>query len=155
MVLRVVASRSSSDGRRGRGGPPLGLLGLGVLIALVAAYLSDCIPGLGAGGSLGVPQAETKSPAEADADAKKAEATEAESKKTEDAGISIEVKGEQCRQGAGALAPCPEICAALDRTNAASTHVEVDASSGRHGIVEDLRGCLQEAGFVDVRVRSE
>jgi len=129
-------------------------VGLAVIIALVAAYLSDCIPGLGAGGSLGVPQAETKAPAESEAPAADSE-TPAESKAAEDAGISIAVKGEQCRQGAGALAPCPEICAALDRTNAASTHVEVDASSGRHGTVESLRGCLQEAGFVDVRVRSE
>lgn len=154
MVLADVASRSSSDGGRGRGGPPLGLVGLVVLVALVAAYLSDCIPGLGTGGSLGTPQseatAETKEPTEPTPTAE--QPREAEGANTR---LSITVQGDKCVRDAAPGAPCPQICAALDRTRASEVTVEVDATHGSHGVVEALRTCLQEAGFSDVRVRSE
>lgn len=122
--------------------------GLAVLVALAAAYLSDCIPGLGTGGSVGVPSSETP-------------ATPAEPAKVEDAEageagrLSIVVQGDRCRRGTAEPQPCDQLCAELDRASAGSTTVEIDASAGRHGAVEALRACLREAGFSDVRVRSE
>lgn len=145
-----MASRSSSKDR-GRGGPPAGLLALAGLVGLLAAYLSNCIPGFGIGGGEGNPGAETKAPAEQEkpkADAK----TEGQA---DESRISIAVKGDKCVRGSEPPAPCPQVCARLDKTKAASTLVEVDASAGRHGRVEALRSCLQAAGFTDVRVRSE
>ena len=141
-----VAAPSRSDRDRGRGGPPLGLVGLAALIALVAAYLGDCIPGLGAGGSVGTPSSE--------APASSASEGGDEADGSGKARRSIIVMGERCRAGRGPV-PCDEACAGLDRTRAAETSVEIDARRGSHGTVEDLRACLEEAGFTDIRVRSE
>lgn len=123
----------------------MALGGVAVIVALIGAYLSDCIPGLGAGGSLGVPAPETPT--------EPAEPTEPE--RVEGARLPITVEGDQCRQPGAPPRPCDQLCAALDRTRAASVTVDVDASAGRHGAVEALRACLREAGFTDVRVRSE
>ncbi|MEM7155939.1 MAG: hypothetical protein AAF799_24015 [Myxococcota bacterium] len=150
MVLGIVASRSSSNDR-GRGGPPKAFVALLGLVGLLAAYLSNCIPGFGIGGSAGTPGAESKTPAEP---AKPTAEKEAKAK-ADQSRISIAVKGDKCVQGSGEAAACPEVCAGLDRKDAATVQVEVDASAGRHGTVEALRACLKEAGFTDVRVRSE
>jgi hypothetical protein len=141
IVLGVVAPRSS-------GQPPprrraaVGVVGLVILVVLVLAYLSDCLPGLGAGGSLGTPAAEpTRAPAEpSDAAGQPAR-------------LIITVQGDRCRHGQAPAAPCPEVCAALPRDPAAM--VEVEAIEGGHGTVEDLRQCLEQAGFAKVRVHSE
>lgn len=141
-----VASSSRSDRDRKRGGPPLGLVGLAALVALVAAYLGDCIPGLGAGGSVGTPSSEAPTPSEpvvgGEADG------EARARRV------IVVSGEQCRSDGG-LVPCDEVCAGLDREQASRTSIEIDARGGTHGTVEALRACVKEAGFTEVHVRSE
>lgn len=141
-----MAERSSDRPRR-RGRFPLGIVGALILIALVAAYLSDCLSGLGAGGKLGTPSSDaptspsaTKAPAEAEGAGDR---------------ITIVVQGEQCRRGQAEPQPCPALCAALDRTHAATVEVAVEATEGRHGTVEDLRKCLRDAGFTRVRVHSE
>jgi hypothetical protein len=125
------------------------LLGAVVLIALLAAYLSDCIPGLGSGGELGTPSSEAPaappSPSEPPVGAGEA---------AEDR-ITITVQGEQCRRDRDPAVPCPELCASIDRTHAATVEIDVEAAAGHHGIVETLRKCLQDAGFANVRVRSE
>lgn len=151
IVLRSVASRSSSDRRRG---PPLGLLGLAVLVALVAAYLSDCIPGLGTGGSLGTPSSEA--PAEDAPTPPESTPGEPSQRGEPDpkSRLSIAVVGERCRY-VDRVAPCEEICASLDREGASERMVEIDATRGSHGTVEALRTCLEQAGFSDLRVRSE
>jgi hypothetical protein len=137
-----LADRSSN--RRRRRGLPLGLLGAAVLIALLGAYLSDCIPGLGSGGGLGTPEppasAPSKSPAEPGAAADR---------------IAITVQGDQCRRGDAELEPCARVCASLDRTRAATVAIDLEATEGRHGTVEELRTCLREAGFARVRIISE
>lgn len=129
--------------------PPVALLGVAVLVALVIAYLSDCIPGLGAGGDPGVPSspatpapATPPSPSPSSADAMPAR-------------IALTVQGDSCRQGSQPAASCTEVCAALDRTHAAEVEVEVEATEGRHGTVEQLRECLQQAGFTKVRVHAD
>lgn len=142
-----VATSSQSDRKRRGGGPPLGLVGLAALVALVGAYLGDCIPGLGAGGSPGAPPRESAPPPSSslpEDDANEAPAKE----------FSIVVTGERCDAGSGA-APCPEVCAGLDASQAATSTVVIDATAGTHGAVEALRACLIEAGFTDLRVRSE
>lgn len=146
---RATVAERSSDRPRRRGRFPLGIVGALILIALVAAYVSDCLPGFGVGGKLGTPSSDapasaTKAPAEGKG------AGEAAGDR-----ITIVVQGEQCRRGQGEPQPCPELCAALDRTHAATVEVAVEAAEGRHGIVEDLRKCLRDAGFTRVRVHSE
>ncbi|MCA9648481.1 MAG: hypothetical protein H6712_09795 [Myxococcales bacterium] len=142
-----MASSSRSDRDRRRGGPPLGLLGLAALVALVAAYLGDCIPGLGAGSSVGTPSSETPRPADS-------EATPSDPAGAGKAELRIVVAGERCDAGAG-LAPCTEVCAGLDASRAARSSIEIDAREGTHGAVEALRRCLEEAGFTTLHVRSE
>lgn len=120
---------------------------MAVLIALVAAYLSDCIPGLGTGGELGTPSSEAPAP--------RAPADPAAASGSADARIAITVQGDQCRQGQAPAGPCPQLCAALDRTHAATVEVTIEATEGRHGTVEELRTCLQDAGFAKVRIHAE
>lgn len=146
MVLCVVASRSSSGPppRRSRRGSAVGLVGLVLMVALVLAYLSDCIPGLGSGRSVGTPASEAPV-----APAKPFEVAD------QPARLTITVQGDRCRQGQAPAAPCPDVCAALPRERAATTQVEVEATEGRHGTVEALRQCLTQAGFAKVRVHSE
>lgn len=146
----TVAARSNDRPRRR--GFPLGIVGVLVLIALVAAYLSDCLPGLGAGGKLGTPSSD------APAASRGASEAPAEGKGAGEAAgdrITIVVRGEQCRRGEAEPEPCPRLCAALDRTHAATVEVAVEAVEGRHGTVEALRKCLRDAGFTRVRVHSE
>jgi hypothetical protein len=122
------------------------LLGVVVLIAILAAYLSNCLPGLGTGGELGAPSSDaTTPPSPSQAPAAGAAGDR----------IDIVVQGEQCRHGQAAAVPCNELCAALDRTRAATVDVALDATRGRHGTVEELRTCLRDAGFAHVRVHSE
>lgn len=125
-----------------------------MLGALVAAYLSDCIPGLGSGGSLGVPAA--SDPASATpASAPESEPAAVEIDEAGGRRITLVVEGDRCTRGTLPAAPCPEVCAGLDQARASSIAIEIDASSGRHGTVEQLRTCLKDAGFVDIVVRSE
>ena len=125
----------------------LALLGALVLLALLAAYLSDCIPGLGRGGELGTPSPSTPASQKQSSAPGGGEAAAG--------GLTIVVQGEQCRRGDAPAEPCAGLCAALDRTNAATMQVTLDATLGRHGTVEELRKCLQDAGFARVRVLSE
>ncbi|MEM9459575.1 MAG: hypothetical protein AAGF11_35690 [Myxococcota bacterium] len=154
MVLRDVASRSSPNDGRGRGKIPVGVIGVAALVGLVVAYLSDCIPGLGAGSSLGVPQ-----PDVAAEPAKTSPSDPSPAPAAGPARLSIEVQGERCRQGEAEPAPCPQVCRALDQDHRgrgpSSVVVDVDATQGSHGAVETLRACLKEAGFSQVRVHSE
>jgi hypothetical protein len=146
MVLCVVPARSSSGPppRRSRRGSVVGLVGLVILIALVLAYLSDCIPGLGSGRSVGTPSSEAP-----------VAPTEPSEAAGQPARLSITVQGDRCRHGQAPAAPCPEVCAALPRDGAATVVVELEATEGRHGTVEELRQCLAQAGFANVRVHSE
>lgn len=144
---RVTVAERSHDRQRRRGFP-LGIVGALILIALVAAYLSDCLPGLGAGGKLGAPSSDA--PAASRDPAQGQGAGEAAGDR-----ITIVVRGEQCRRGEAEPEPCPRLCAALDRTHAATVEVAVEAVEGRHGTVEELRKCLRDAGFTRVRVHSE
>lgn len=145
---RCTVAERTNDRQRRRRGFPLGIVGALILIALVAAYLSDCLPGLGSGGELGTPSSDA--PASPKAPAGGNGAGEAAGDR-----IVIVVQGEQCRRGQGEPQPCPELCAALDRTHAATLELAVEALEGRHGTVEELRKCLRDAGFTRVRVHSE
>lgn len=122
------------------------------LVALIGAYLGDCLPGFGAGSSPGSPSSESATPPASAPPEDAAEPDPAKAAaKTE---LGIVVTGERCDAGSGA-APCPEVCAGLDAGRAAASTVVIDATAGTHGAVEALRTCLTEAGFTDLRVRSE
>lgn len=122
------------------------LLGVALLIALAIAYLSDCIPGLGSGGGdPGTPS--TPAPTTpADPAAQGSAAADR---------IEITVQGDRCQLGQTPAAPCPDVCASLDRARSATLEVAVEATAGRHGTVEELRQCLRDAGFTNVRVHAE
>lgn len=150
MVLAEVDAPSKSEAPRRRA--PVGLVGLAILVALVAAYLSDCIPsacipGLGSGQPAGTPTP-TATPEPVDP-------VEAPSNPSQPPRLGIIVQGDRCQYDQAAAAPCAEVCAALPRTHADTVVVEVEATEGRHGSVEALRKCLVQAGFANVRVHAE
>lgn len=143
-----MATQAPPRGRRG--GPPLVLLGVALLIALAIAYLSDCIPGLGSGGGdPGTPS--TPAPTTpADPAAQGSAAADR---------IEITVQGDRCQLGQTPAAPCPDVCASLGRSHdpavASTLEVAVEATAGRHGTVEELRQCLRDAGFTNVRIHAD
>lgn len=69
--------------------------------------------------------------------------------------VTIVVTGERCRVGSAEPEPCASACASFEPSAEGKTIVEVDAIEGTHGAVEALRRCLADAGFTDIRVRSE
>ncbi len=153
MVLDIVAKQPPASGR-GRRGPPLGLLGLGAaLVALVAAYLSDCIPGLGSGTSPGTPAVQTPADDQPPPDPSTAPAA---SDASAGQRTVIVVQGEQCRRGDATPSACAEVCAGLGPHAAGKTveTVEIDATHGSHGAVESFRTCLSDAGY-NVSIRWE
>lgn len=127
------------------------LLGLAVLIVLLAAYLSDCIPGLGSGGEPAPPASEPSEAPPSKAEPSEGASSEAASSDT----LVLTVQGDRCRRGQAPATACPAVCAALPRDRVATVTVEVEAATGHHGTVEALRECLRLAGFANVRVRSE
>lgn len=147
----AVASRPAPQKER-RGGPPLALAGVAALVALAIAYLGDCLPGFGTGGAGSSPSSSTPA------------ANEPAPEAAEPAGarVVITVQGDRCRLGAAEPVACPELCATLEPKAQAEAPpakaervVEIDASAGSHGAVEDLRACLTKAGFTAVHIRSE
>jgi hypothetical protein len=144
MVDATVADRPPQRTQR-RGGLPLGILGALVLLTLLTAYLSDCIPGLGPSGEHGPPVPVTVPP----------EGSAPMSNEVAGERITLVVQGDQCRRGSAEPQSCAELCAALDRTTAATVEIVIEATAGRHGTVEELRRCIQEAGFARIRVLAE
>ena len=116
---------------------------LGVVIALVAAYLGNCFQGLGFGVGNG---AGTKEVEKGAAMAKKTvgEATDAAAK------ARVTVQGERCRLGDEATPrACDVVCKEVGGAAA-----EVEATAGAQRTVEALRTCLQGRG-IKVQVVSE
>jgi hypothetical protein len=118
------------------------LLAVGVLVAM---YLRGCIPGLGGGGAptSDVSDDPPAAPKEPVAEAK----SEADAP---DPIVHIVVEGERCRTGDDVV-PCTSLCEREDGV----TQADVDATLGAHRTVEELKTCLKDAGYDDVRVRSE
>lgn len=141
----------ASKDARGRGGGrgfTLAILAIGV--AVLAAWLGDCLPGLGGGGG-GAPAPEGSSPPPAPAEQKAEPAENDEPQGT----IEIAVQGEECRRGDEAPVQCPALCDALPTEGVKERRVVVDATLGTHAAVEALRACLRDAGFTQVVVRTE
>lgn len=123
------------------------MLGLGVLAALVAlaaAFFGNCIPGFGVGGTAApAPSTSTtqpaaqRGPADADADA-----------------LALSVDADRCRRGTDAATPCSELCTAL-AGEPKTRKILVDGTLGTQAAVDDLRRCLDSAGFRNVVVRTE
>jgi hypothetical protein len=116
------------------------------LLALVIAYLGNCIPGFGVGGS---PLPSTPSAPEP------APRTEAEPAKADAAaGLKLTVDGDRCRRGDEAPVPCDRLCREIGGVNK-NTKVEIDGTLGTHASVDALRKCLALQGFRQVVVHAE
>lgn len=123
------------------------MVGLAAIVAIAAAYLGNCMPGMGSGGSEGSATEESTKPAEPKA--------AAEADKSAAAGTTaVTVVGERCSVGDQDPAGCAAVCEKLGKAPDKGT-VEIDAAKGTHGAVESLRTCLTQAGFSNVVVRSQ
>jgi hypothetical protein len=123
---------------------------LGVLVAaviLLAAHRSDCWPGLGTGGG--------GTPADADREAPAAPASAPDVEAPAAGEVSIVVVGDQCHVAGGASQPCLQTCRELAEASDLARRIDVDATQGSHGTVEQLSTCLTEAGLTAVEVRSQ
>lgn len=129
MVESVSRSKSS------RGGP---IVALGILIALVAGYFSNCF------GGLGLPGPGTDAPTVRDSANSERPAATGEATRTR-----VVVQGEQCRVGDDpSPGTCEAACAKLTGT------AEIEATAGTQRTVDALRKCLQARG-VKVQIQSE
>ncbi len=146
---------TENAGSRGGGGGGAGRFGIiGALVAVAAlagAYLSDCITGL----NVATPTGQQADAQKAGGDEKAPDAPAAKA----GAARSVVVQGDDCQLDGAPGAPCAEVCeqlkgAAADGEATVGGEVNVDATHGSHGVVVELRGCLEGAGYtVDLRTR--
>lgn len=129
---------------RSRVGP---LAFVAVLAALVGALLSKCIPGFGFGDA---PQSESAEEPEVPPSAREAP-QESEAGPPE---VRIVVEGDRCSIGSGSPTQCEAVCEQVVR-EFEGRNVIIEASAGRHGTVEALRSCLEQASSARVRIESE
>lgn len=115
---------------------------IAVAIALVIAYLGDCL-GLQSGGTGAAVDAAVQ--------------TEGQTPPKPDAGqpttvvaTTIVVTGDKCQSGDGPAGSCEALCKSLSQ---GVSVVQIDGGTGAHGVVEQLRTCLKAAD-VDVRMVS-
>ena len=97
-------------------------------VALASLGIPRCTgPGMGAGGTPEGPEPAEPVEVKASAEAK------------------VVVESQQCRLDGQPAAPCPEVCRAV--VERAPEVVVLDGAAGAHGVVEELRTCLGEAGL--------
>ncbi len=109
----------------------------GVLLAamaVLAAYLGDCLPGGGLG-----PGADAGKADEAE-EAPKADAEQPAA----GASAVVVVKGESCAKDGGEAGDCTKLCASLT-ADGGPTAVIVDGTAGAHATVVELVDCLEKA----------
>jgi hypothetical protein len=141
-----VADRRQQE-KKGSG---LLILGLGAAaVALLVAYLANCLPGFGRGGGGDSSEGDAK---KAPAPAKPADTPTKKEDDAAGASMAIVVEGERCRLDEGAAQDCEAMCHELEPAEARPPHVALDATQGTHRAVESVRRCLREAGYVDVEV---
>jgi hypothetical protein len=126
------------------------LAGLLAIVAVVAAYLSDCIPGFGLGSRSGDGEGEQAEPADAKpaepADAKPAEDEQAvepapiPERKPMPLKLTIDARG--CAFADGQPIDCATLCDRPELFEGADS-VIIDATNGPHGVVVDVLDCLK------------
>ena len=108
------------------------------ILAIAAFLLRDCIPGFGWGGNTGdgsdVSSAESASSAAPSATVSVTPSASASSS----APTIVVVKGDRCGDE-----DCAEVC---KRLLAGEGEITIDATSGSHATVEELKVCLEEGG---------
>jgi hypothetical protein len=133
--------------KRSRGRVPV-FAAVVAALALFVAHLLDCLPGFGTGGDPGSGEPVSAEP-EPEAERPRDEAA------VPDARPTVVVRGAQCQLETAPPDACAAVCDRLKAEADASQGVDVDATHGSHGAVEELVRCLSEAGFSNVDVRSE
>ena len=140
--------RASKPKRTGRTTVLAGLL---AIVAVVAAYLSDCIPGFGLGSRSGdgegeQAESEPTKPAEAEpTDAKPAEdekAVAAEPTERKPMPLKLTVDARGCIFADGQPIDCATLCDRPELFEGADS-VIIDATNGPHGVVVDVLDCLK------------
>jgi hypothetical protein len=136
-----VAQRNEQE-KKGSG---LVILGLGgAAVAVLVAYLADCVPGFGLRGSGDAAEGSAKQ------DPPQPKPPEPEGNKA--AGVAYVVEGDRCRRDAGTSEDCEATCRALEPAASPPPHVTIDVTFGTHRSVERLRRCLREAGYINVKL---
>ncbi len=127
--------------------------GMGIMalvLALVAGagyFFRDCLPNIGLGGGAGT----SSSSSPEDPSTKPVAEKPAGEKGT----VLVTVRGEECVLGEAAPAPCVQVCEAVKGANPPTTQIQIDDTVGAHAVVEELKTCLGEAGFSDVKFQSK
>ncbi len=150
MATENAGSRRGGGGGSGRFGIVAALV---AVAALAGAYLSECITGL----NVAAPTGQQADAQKAGGDEKSSDAPAAKT----GAARSVVVQGDDCELDGAPKAPCAQVCETL-KAAAADTkskskgggEVNVDATHGSHGVVVELKSCLEGAGYdVDLRTR--
>lgn len=126
------------------GGRTTALAALLAIVAAVALWLSDCIPGFGIGSGTKEGEAETSEKAEEakpDAPVEKQPEVEAQSvRKPMPMKLTIDARG--CSVDGGEPIDCATLCEDAKRFEGVET-VLIDAKNGPHGVVVEVLDCLK------------
>jgi len=177
-----MADSKSKDGKNKKkgGGRTTALAGLLAVVAVIAAWLSNCIPGFGIGadGSADGDKSEQAEPATKDDEAKQAEdQTEVEPDAKDSEAKAGEGQGGDAQGDAPSVAatgphvikvdargcftadePEPKDCAELcaqDELGNDGRPINIDPTDAPHAMVVELLDCLKKRGDVEVAVVRE
>lgn len=154
---------AKDDKKRGGKGRTTVLGGLLLLVALIAAYLSDCIPGLGVGTGQDAPgeQAAVDDPedeAEETTPEPKFDVPPPEPEAPTKATMLVDGRGCQLQlEGAepGEFVECATLCEAEAPFGEATVELTVDARQGPHDDVVAVVDCAKAKGVDKVAIQRE
>ncbi|NVB38993.1 hypothetical protein G6O69_14215 [Pseudenhygromyxa sp. WMMC2535] len=173
-----MAKREDKAKSKRKGGRTTAFAGLIAVIALIAAWLSDCIPGLGSGVGEDAPgeaeaervaapeddaqtqdDVQAKDDAQAEAGAAEAGAAEAgAAEQTLRAAVSVDASG-SCRVAINDAAPgeavaCASLCDGEDPFSGAQA-LTIDAKQGPHAAVVAVMDCAKASGIDELAITVE
>jgi hypothetical protein len=141
-----MADQDKRPSKPKRSGRTTGLAGLLAVVALIAAWLSDCIPGFGIGSDSGdgeAEQAEEIDPAKpAEPEPEPPEPTEPEPSVRKPMPLKLTIDARGCMLDGGDPIDCKTLCDDPKRFEGRDA-VTIDAKDGPHAAVVDALDCLK------------